>query len=293
MNGCICCTTREDLHTAMMEMKKKYIDNGKIDYVIIEATGMADPEPILQTFLLNDDIAEWAKIDSCLTICDASQIKLRLEEDREEGVENEAVDQVAFADKIFLNKIDLCDRETLDKATEAIRVHNKFAKIEEVQFIDEESPLDKILNLDMFSIKRALEIDTKILTEDDADHKHDSRIGSFAFKVDAEMTAESVEGFFENVLAGQGENIYRMKGFLAVQGSEKKFVFHSVGCTFSCQPLTKWKEDEKRESVLVIIGKNLDEEYLREEFKAAMVEGSTSEIETMKPPAPAEVDTKS
>jgi G3E family GTPase len=72
MNGCICCTTREDLHTAMMDMKKKYIDSGKIDYVIIEATGMADPEPILQTFLLNDDIAEWAKIDSCLTICDAS-----------------------------------------------------------------------------------------------------------------------------------------------------------------------------------------------------------------------------
>ena len=56
----------------MMDMKKKYIDSGNIDYVIIEATGMADPEPILQTFLLNDDIAEWAKIDSCLTICDAS-----------------------------------------------------------------------------------------------------------------------------------------------------------------------------------------------------------------------------
>ena len=58
----------------IIEMKKKYIDNGKIDYIIIETTGMADPGPIIQSFLTNEEIQEWAKIDSCLTICDASQI---------------------------------------------------------------------------------------------------------------------------------------------------------------------------------------------------------------------------
>ena len=73
-------------------MKKKYIDTGKIDYIIIETTGMADPAPILQTFLLNDDIQEFAKIDSCLTICDSLTIIQRMEEDREEGCENEAVE---------------------------------------------------------------------------------------------------------------------------------------------------------------------------------------------------------
>ena len=54
MNGCICCTVREDLITTLTEMKKKYVDTDKIDYIIIETTGMADPAPVLQTFLLND-----------------------------------------------------------------------------------------------------------------------------------------------------------------------------------------------------------------------------------------------
>ena len=105
-------------------MKKKYVDTAKIDYIIIETTGMADPAPVLQTFLINEEVQEFCKIDSCVTICDSSQIVLRLEEDREEGCENEAVEQVCFADKIFLNKVDLCNREQLDAATAKIREYN-------------------------------------------------------------------------------------------------------------------------------------------------------------------------
>ena len=167
MNGCICCTVRQDLVETIQEMKKKYIDTGKIDYILIETTGMADPAPILQTFLLNDEIQEWAKVDSCLTICDATQIVQRMEEDREEGCENEAVEQVCFADKIFLNKIDLADRETLDAATKAIRERNTQAVVEEVQFNNEELPLSKLLDLDMFSVQRAMEIDDAILDEEE------------------------------------------------------------------------------------------------------------------------------
>lgn len=74
MNGCICCTVREDLVTTILEMKKKYKGTGKIDYIIIETTGMADPAPVLQTFILNEEVKEWTKIDSCLTICDGTNI---------------------------------------------------------------------------------------------------------------------------------------------------------------------------------------------------------------------------
>ena len=92
MNGCICCTVREDLITTLTDMKKKYVDTELIDYIIIETTGMADPAPVIQTFLLNDEVMEWCKIDACITVCDSSQIITRLEEDREEGCENEAVE---------------------------------------------------------------------------------------------------------------------------------------------------------------------------------------------------------
>lgn len=140
MNGCICCTVRQDLITTIKEMKEKYFDTNKLDYIIIETTGMADPAPIIQTFLIDEEIQQWTKIDSCITICDASQIVLRLDEDREEGCENEAVEQVCFADVIFLNKIDLCTREELDTATKKIREFNTQAPIDEVQFTNKEIP---------------------------------------------------------------------------------------------------------------------------------------------------------
>ena len=56
MNGCICCTVRQDLIETLNEMKKKYVDTAKIDYIIIETTGMADPAPVIQTFLLDEDV---------------------------------------------------------------------------------------------------------------------------------------------------------------------------------------------------------------------------------------------
>jgi G3E family GTPase len=142
MNGCICCTVRQDLVETLLEMKEKYVETGKIDYILIETTGMADPAPVLQTFLLDEKVMEWTTIDSCITVCDGSQIVLRMDEDREEGCENEAVEQVCFADKILLNKIDICTREQLDEATAKIREKNTQCAISEVQLNNEEIPFD-------------------------------------------------------------------------------------------------------------------------------------------------------
>ena len=89
-----------------------------------------------------------------------------MEEDREEGCENEALEQVCFADKILLNKIDICTREQLDEAKEKIRERNTQAQISEVQLNNEEIPFDQILNLKAFSIERALEIDQEILKDE-------------------------------------------------------------------------------------------------------------------------------
>lgn len=89
-----------------------------------------------------------------------------MEEDREEGCENEALEQVCFADKILLNKIDICTREQLDEAKDKIRERNTQAQISEVQLNNEEIPFDQILNLNAFSIERALEIDEEILKDE-------------------------------------------------------------------------------------------------------------------------------
>lgn len=75
-----------------MEMKRKYIDTGRIDYIIIETTGMADPAPVIQTFYAKPEIEDWAFVDACITVADVTQIVERLTEEREEGCENEAVE---------------------------------------------------------------------------------------------------------------------------------------------------------------------------------------------------------
>lgn len=97
MNGCICCTVRGDLVTAL---KKLYKRVETFNGVIIETTGLADPAPVIQTFFVDEDIQTMYKLDSVITVADAKYIVERLDEKKPEGVENEAVEQVVFADKV-------------------------------------------------------------------------------------------------------------------------------------------------------------------------------------------------
>lgn len=132
MNGCVCCTVRKDLVDTLKAMKEKYVYTGKIDYIIIETSGMADPAPVLQTFLLDDSLQEWTSLDAVITVADTSAIAMRLTEERAKGCENEAVEQVCFADKVLLNKIDVCNRKQIDEATLKVREYNTQCTISEV-----------------------------------------------------------------------------------------------------------------------------------------------------------------
>ena len=110
MNGCICCTVRGDLVKVLKKLHAKvHMFNG----IIIETTGLADPAPVVQTFFIDEDIQKMYKLDSVITVVDANNILERLREKKPEGVENESVEQVVFADKILLNKTDLVKAEQL------------------------------------------------------------------------------------------------------------------------------------------------------------------------------------
>jgi G3E family GTPase len=122
----------------------------------------------------------------------------------------------------------------------------------------------------MFSLDRALEVDVEFL-KDDQDHKHDSRIGTFSYNLAGEMSLEGANEFIRKIVMENGANIYRMKGFLAIEGQPLKYVFHSVGMIFSIKPYIEWKEDEDRHCVFVIIGKNLQQKWLEDQFKNAKV----------------------
>merc|ERR1719281_2054616 len=119
MNGCICCTVRGDLVSSLKNLYKKV---SKFGAVIIETTGLADPAPVAQTFFVDDDIKRMYKLDGICTVVDAKHIVQHLDEEKPEGVENESVEQVAFADRILLNKTDLVpDAAELDAIEAKIR----------------------------------------------------------------------------------------------------------------------------------------------------------------------------
>ena len=85
-----------------------------IDAVLIETTGMADPAPVAQTFLVDDVVKKLYRLDGIITVVDAAHVLSHLDEEKPEGAESESVEQLAFADRIILNKCDLAAHGTAE-----------------------------------------------------------------------------------------------------------------------------------------------------------------------------------
>ena len=145
-NGCICCTVRGDLIRVIGGLMKRARN---FDGILIETTGLADPGPVAQTFFADPDVAARAKLDSIVTVVDARHLPQRLKDSKE------AEEQIAFADVVLLNKIDLGRKEELKSVERMIRAINSFAKIAMTERCEVE--LEKILGLGSFDLNRILE----------------------------------------------------------------------------------------------------------------------------------------
>lgn len=266
-NGCVCCTVRGDLIRIIKKLIKR---KQPLDAILIETTGLADPAPVAQTFFMDDEIKAHARLDGIITVVDCKHILEHLLEEKPEGVENEAVEQVAFADRLLLNKIDLVKPEELAEAKAKIREINKEAKMIECTF--SEVPLEEVLGVHGFDLERVLTMDPEFLSEDQ-EHMHDTRVTSVGIRVVGELDMDKLNGWISTLLRTKGADIYRMKGIFAIQGMENKFVFHGVHMIFDGRPLENqpWGADEPKENRCIFIGKNLNESELRASFNACMV----------------------
>ena len=158
MNGCICCTVRGDLTETLDRMYDRIRD---FDGVLIETTGLADPAPVAQTFFVDDRVSQRYKLDGIVTVVDAKHVVRHIEEEKPEGVENEAVEQLAFADRIMLNKIDLVSENELSDVETKIKVINGSAPI----YHTENSLIEpkELINIGAFDLDRTLEMDPEFL----------------------------------------------------------------------------------------------------------------------------------
>lgn len=168
-NGCVCCSLRKDIVKAFAEIEKRSCQRGgKLDAILLETTGLADPAPVAFTFFANPWVASRFKLDSILCVVDARYLLQHLEDQKPDGAINEAVQQLAFSDLIVLNKIDLVSEAQKADVVVAIRSINSSASIVECQLNDPARcpPLDQLLGVNSFSVNRALEVDVNFLDSD-------------------------------------------------------------------------------------------------------------------------------
>jgi len=267
MNGCICCTVRQDLVEVIKKLAERSKAGHKLDAIVIETTGLADPAPVAQTFFVDDDVSDFCVLDGIVTLIDAKHAAQHLDEEKPEGVENEAVEQVAFADRLIINKCDLVDEADVKALEKKLKDINNFAPI--IRSTQSKVTVDQVLNIGAFDLERTVKMDPEFLNTE-GEHEHDSSVTSVGVDVAGDVDLSMLEDFVGTLLREKATDIYRMKGVLAIEGEKKKYQFHAVHMIFNGTFAEEWKEDEERNCRLTFIGKNLDHDDLRQKFYDCM-----------------------
>ncbi|MCM1981508.1 CobW family GTP-binding protein [Lyngbya confervoides] len=303
-NGCICCTINNDLVEAVYKVLERA---EKIDYLVVETTGLADPLPVALTFL-GTDLRDVTRLDSIITMVDAENFSLDL-------FNSEAAQsQIAYGDIILLNKADLVDTADLDLLEVRLREMREGARI--MRTVKGQVPLPLLLSVGLFESDRyfasASEGDRQDHSDCDHDHghclhdhgaeegehhdhgpdhghKHEHSHGhghkheqvhsdhlaidgftSLSFQSDRPFSVRKFQHFLDNQLP---INVFRAKGILWFDESPKRHVFHLSGKRFSLED-EAWKGDPKNQ--LVLIGQNLDHDKLRAQLDSCLTLPSSS-----------------
>jgi len=251
-----------------------------LDGIVIETTGMADPAPVAQTFLVDNKIKAFARLDGIVTLVDAKHIEQHLDEVKADGVVNEAVSQVAFADRLLLNKTDLVSEEDLERVDARIRSINQIAPIQ--RCTHSQVSVEQVLNIHGFDLARALKASPSLLDASAPSTKHDGTVTSVSLDQGAArhlrgslkqgaLDLQLVNAWLGQILRDGGHDVFRMKGILAIAHAERRFVYHSVHMVFSGGFEEAWAEGEACHSKMVFIGRNLNKKALEEKFNSCLV----------------------
>jgi len=271
MNGCICCTVRGDLTELLDKMYDRVKD---FDGVLIETTGLADPAPVAQTFFVDERIVDRYKLDGIITVVDSKHITQHLDDEKPDDVENEAVEQIAFADRILLNKVDLATDNEIEEVVKRIKAINALAPI----YQTENSIIDpsELIGIGSFDLDKTLEMDPEFL-DTDAEHEHDQNVTSISSKFKGELNVNKLERWIGELMQTKAEDLFRYKGVLAVKGMDEKFVFQGVHMLFGgdfSREIGLWKDGDDRECRFVFIGRDLD----HQELEAGLLECKAEEL---------------
>lgn len=274
-NGCVCCTVRGELSQALAELADQR-DAGslKFDRLVLETTGLADPAPVAQAFFVDETVRDRYELDGILTLVDAVHAPEQLDRERV------AAAQVGFADRLLLTKTDLVTPTQVDELVARLRRINVRAPI----LVPPEEPdaLKSLFELDAFVLDEVLEVAPKFLSSSRPDGRHrgggepaspwklwDDDVASLVLRHPGEVSVERMGSFVEVLLAIWGNDLLRYKGILSVQGESRRLIFQGVHRITGFDYGSDWRPDETRETLIVIIGRRLDQNAIRRSFELA------------------------
>jgi G3E family GTPase len=287
-NGCICCTINNDLVDAVYKVLER---EEKLDYLVVETTGLADPLPVALTFL-GTELRDLTRLDSIITVVDAANYSLDLFNSQA------AYSQIAYGDVIILNKTDLVDEAALNELERKIGEVKEGARI--IRTKRSEVPLPLILSVGLFESDKYF--DTVADEHEHHDHEHDNHdhdhdhstcghdhhdhdhehhhhhsdhldndgFASLSFQSDKPFSIRKFQYFLDNQLP---TDVFRAKGIMWFDESPKRHIFHLCGKRFTMDD-DEWKGQPKTQ--LVLIGQNLDSETLLRQLENCLCLPSVS-----------------
>ena len=172
----------------------------------------------------------FARLDGIVTLVDAKHIEQHLDEEKPEGAENEAVEQVAFADRMLLNKTDLVSHEDLKRVEGRLRKINAFAPI--FQTCQSRISVNNVLNIRGFDLERVLAVEPDFL-DTEGEHEHDDSVSSVCIQEDGDVDLDRIQAWIGDILRTKGADIFRMKGIISIHNADQRFVFQGVHMMFN------------------------------------------------------------
>lgn len=300
-NGCICCVV--DVRTDLVRILQKLLERPeRFDHILVETSGLADPTPVAATFFMDNEVARQVTLDGILTLVDAVHIESHLDDPQLTGFDNQAVDQIVAADRVILNKTDLADAAQLDRLEARIHRLNEGAQILRSNFAQVD--LGEILGIGGFTpgtIQAQAHDDHDARDAHDAHghaghahdrhdaqhdhvcdehcdhahdddshgHRHDPSVTSVSLVFDQPFDRQRLEHGLKALLAAQGDDVFRMKGIVAVEGDERRYVLQAVHRLMDLHPAEAWGT-EPAQSKFVFIGRHLDKLRLQTLLKVCL-----------------------
>ncbi|GAB4840105.1 hypothetical protein Ancab_020865 [Ancistrocladus abbreviatus] len=275
-NGCICCTVKHSLVQALEQLVQM---KERLDHILLETTGLANPAPLASVLWLDDQLESAVKLDSIITVVDAKNLRHQLKGHHSSSSFPEAYHQIAFADVVILNKVDLISPKdpegSLEDLENEIHKINSLANI--IPSVRCQVDLSRILNCQAYDAEHITHLEA-LLEENKSlstGELHDSSVRTLSICEPKTVYLDKVRAWLEGILWEKkyDMDVYRCKGILSVVDSDDLHTLQAVREIYEIVPARRWESEENRTNKIVFIGQNLDKKALMDSLGACTSRG--------------------